>query len=243
MEGPGQTLIGLYDLLASTVALKEGADKPSGAAIREKGAVALAETHRGSHFSQLYGKDKRLRSGSYGTVYTCRHKAQPNTTYAVKVMDRKKLKAKDAAAVYREVRILNELTQSHGADVPVYFIELIDFFIEPDFLYMVQVYAAGGDVFDRLASRRQYTEHDARSLAQNLLEGVRHLHRHEPCPIVHRDLKPENLLLLDNISDTRILLADFGFARHVRDGEKCLTRCGSPGSLLLVYCLVVSSCT
>lgn len=40
------------------------------------------------------------------------------------------------------------------------------------------------------------------------------------------DLKPENLLLKSKTDDTSILLADFGFARHVPK-EGLRTRCGT----------------
>ena len=181
-------------------------------------------------FTDLYSKEQRLRSGSYGTVYTCKSKSDPNNvTYAVKVMDRSKLKEKKSATdqVFREVKILHELTQSHVPDTPWHIVRLVDFFIDPSYLFIVQHYAKGGDLFDRLTSRRQYTEKDARDVAQNLLEAVLFLHEQNP-KIAHRDLKPENLLLVDTTNDTQILLADFGFARQIKEGEKCHTRCGTP---------------
>jgi calcium/calmodulin-dependent protein kinase I len=200
----------------------------------------------------LYTLDARLRSGSYGTVYKCYHKNSKATTstinssttttttttasssssspycYAVKIMDRTKLKKVDDDGVFREVSILAELVQHEHV------IRLVDFFVEPQRLCVVQVLAVGGDVFDRLATRQVYTEHDARHLARILLEAVAGLHSVQPCPIIHRDLKPENLLLKDEIDDYSILLADFGFARHVPAATAddveggCKTRCGTP---------------
>jgi calcium/calmodulin-dependent protein kinase I len=174
-------------------------------------------------FGQLYETDQRLRSGSFGTVYTCRHRLQPEATYAVKILDRRRLLKKDDDAVFREVDILQEILQLSHPHV----VRLIDFFVEEDSLYMVQDYAPGGDVFDRLSKRKTYHEKDARELAQILLEAVRALHGVKPYPIIHRDLKPENLLLQSPSDDTSILLADFGFARHVQD-KGCQTRCGTP---------------
>jgi len=190
-------------------------------------------------FAEVYTTDQKLRSGSYGTVYTCRNKLHPDRTYAVKIMDRSQLKASALESVQKEVEIVHALTRqvqsrsstdssSDNPKRPHHVVELIDFFVEPRQLYMVQEYAAGGDVFDRLTSRRQYTEGDARALALELLETVNFLHSNRPYPIVHRDLKPENLLLLDLVSDTSILVADFGFARFLKDDEKCHTRCGTP---------------
>jgi calcium/calmodulin-dependent protein kinase I len=169
-------------------------------------------------FLGLYERDSRLRSGSFGTVYTCHHQLHKDITYAVKILDRRKLKPKDDAAVFREVSVLKSL--KHLPHV----VRLIDFFVEPATFYMVQVYAAGGDVFDRLAARSNYTEKDARDLAKILLETIEAIHEKN---IVHRDLKPENLLLKSATEDTSILLADFGFARTVPE-KGCTTRCGTP---------------
>jgi len=247
LSEPGCTLNGLSDLLdtmssSNKAAAAAATSSPPPSTVKNATTAstssannskpATAQQQQQQHtFADLYDKDVRLRSGSYGTVYTCRHKLhQKDTTYAVKIMDRQKLKASALDSIYREVRILHELTQAaaaehHGDDAAHYFgvIPLVDFFVEPANLYMVQVYARGGDVFDRLTSRRVYTERDARALAKRLLETIQLLHARG---IVHRDLKPENLLLLDAVDDSSILVADFGFARHLKKDETCLTRCG-----------------
>ena len=171
-------------------------------------------------YDELYETDKRLRSGSYGTVYTCHHREDQTASkpYAVKIIDRSKLKQKDFDGVYREVAILQEFIGTP------HIIQVIDFFIEPQRLLVVQNLAAGGDVFDKLAQRKTYSEQDARNLAEVLLEAVHAMHQ---AGVAHRDLKPENLLLADPSDDSSILIADFGFARHVTE-EGCKTRCGTP---------------
>lgn len=170
-----------------------------------------------SKFDDNYILDKRLRSGSYGVVYTTRHKVT-NEEYAVKVIDRTKLKKRDDDAMFREVEILRDLQAIPNI------VGLIDFYLESQTFYVVQVYAQGGDVFDRLAKRVSYTEKDARDLGIVLLKTMKDMHRRKIC---HRDLKPENLLLKDQGDDAGILLADFGFAKYVPEGG-LKTRCGTP---------------
>ena len=238
VDTPGCTLHNLSELMSSTALweAKLNGDTSSNVAMGsgsngtfsggEDGILALTR-----RFEELYSKDLRLRSGSFGTVYTCHHKANPEVTYAVKIMDRKKLKKKDVTAVFREVKILGELSQAMQTDgdngSPHYIVQLVDFFVEPGSLYVVQEYAAGGDLFDRLTRRHHYTEKTARDVARQLLETIKFLHSRNP-PIVHRDIKPENLLLKSQSEDTHILVADFGFARHVDPLDKCKTRCGTP---------------
>ena len=174
-------------------------------------------------FDSIYRREKRLQNGTYGTVYEAsklsdNHPASKKRL-AVKVIDRTKIKEKDDKAVFREVSILKELV-----DVD-HVITLVDFFVSPNTLYMVQKLASGGDVFDRLVQRKTYTEQFARDLAKVLLTAIHQVHQRK---IVHRDLKPGNLLLEDASDDCSILLADFGFAKHLDKNGYCKTRCGTP---------------
>lgn len=168
-------------------------------------------------FEVDYILDKRLRSGSYGVVYTTRHKGT-NDEFAVKVIDRTKLKKKDDDATFREVNILKDLLDVDNI------VKLIDFYVDSQTFYVVQMFAKGGDVFDRLAQRVSYTEKDARDLGLTLLNTMQELHKRKIC---HRDLKPENLLLKESGDDCSILVADFGFAKYVPE-EGLKTRCGTP---------------
>jgi len=183
-------------------------------------------------FHDCYRNERQLQKGSFGIVYEATLVRRDKTTdgsqkekktntkkVAVKVIDRLKLKQVDDHAVFREVRILHEL-----ADVPGV-ITLVDFFVEPKTLYVVQTLAAGGDVFERLTQRQHYTEEVARNLARTLLQTLAEIHNRK---IVHRDLKPGNLLLADDSDDESILLADFGFATHLGPQGKRRTRCGTP---------------
>ena len=47
--------------------------------------------------------------------------------------------------------------------------------------------------------------------------------------IVHRDMKPENILLCADDDDSAIKIADFGFAKRVKDLTGNETPCGTPG--------------
>ena len=167
-------------------------------------------------FEEHYEIQGKIAKGSFGTVYIAKHK-HSGDEFAVKVIERKKLSEREKTSVVREVSILRDC-----CDVE-HIVRLVDFFASPRHFYVVQVYAQGGDLFKRLASSSSYSEKDARNLAKKLLSAVEFLHAKK---IVHRDLKPENLLLENLLDDTKIVIADFGFARYVpREGLK--TRCGS----------------
>lgn len=168
-------------------------------------------------FENDYSIDKKLRSGSYGVVYTTRHK-NTNEEFAVKIIDRTKLKKKDDKSTFREINIMKDLLDIENI------VRLVDVYVAPKTFHIVQIYAKGGDVFDRLAKRSSYSEMDAHTLSLTLIKTISEMHVRRLC---HRDLKPENLLLKDQLNDHSILLADFGFTKFV-PYEGLKTRCGTP---------------
>lgn len=133
------------------------------------------------------------------------------------------------------LRTLNPNAHKKSKQTPDYdpqsdngIINIIDFYPSPTKYHIVMELARGGDVFDRLAKRKVYTEKHARDLARRMLESIQFLHSRG---IAHRDIKPENLLLMDVESDTQLKLADFGFARRYdmdKPGESMKTKCGTP---------------
>lgn len=88
-------------------------------------------------------------------------------------------------------------------------------------LYIVLEHAANGELFDYLVARRHLSEEVALNFFRQIIYGLDYLHSHAIC---HRDLKPENILLDEN---DNIKIADFGFARWMRDNI-AETSCGSP---------------
>lgn len=168
-------------------------------------------------FENHYLLGDNISKGSFGVVYKTKHNVTKQE-FAVKVINRSKLTKRDVDVVLREVEILKDCTDIE------YIIKLVDFYESPTHFHIVQLLARGGDVFERLASRTNYNERDARDLASQLLKGMEALHERN---IAHRDLKPENLLLRNMIDDSGILIADFGFAKVVPE-EGLKTRCGTP---------------
>jgi calcium/calmodulin-dependent protein kinase I len=106
------------------------------------------------------------------------------------------------------------------------FVRLFETYDEGAEIYIVTELVAGGELFDRIVSKTSYTEKEARDLIKTLLETLAYMHGRG---IVHRDLKPENLLLCSEEDDSNIKIADFGFAKNVKDLSSKETACGTPG--------------
>lgn len=75
-----------------------------------------------------------------------------------------------------------------------------------DQLLVVQEYAPGGELFDRITKDYGMEEEDIRQIFSNLLDALEYMHAEG---VVHRDIKPENVVLG---KDMRAMLCDFGMA-------------------------------
>uniref|UniRef100_S4RND2 calcium/calmodulin-dependent protein kinase n=1 Tax=Petromyzon marinus TaxID=7757 RepID=S4RND2_PETMA len=87
----------------------------------------------------------------------------------------------------------------------------------------------GGELFEDIVAREYYSEADASTGIQQILEAVLHCHQ---LGIVHRDLKPENLLLASKTKGAAVKLADFGLAIEVQGEQQAwFGFAGTPGYL------------
>ena len=85
----------------------------------------------------------------------------------------------------------------------------------------------GGELYDEILARNQFTEQDAANIMKQVFEALAYIHSNG---IIHRDLKLENLLLVNkNASGDELIvkLADFGLSRIYR-GQIVRTACGTP---------------
>lgn len=88
--------------------------------------------------------------------------------------------------------------------------------------YLVTEYLPGGDLYALLERRGRLSEAETRHFFQQIIAGLEYCHWHR---VTHRDIKPENILLDDQ---QNLKIADFGLANIMKDGQFCLTSCGSP---------------
>lgn len=173
----------------------------------------------GMRFDELYRLKGVLGTGAFSTVREGFHRSSSTISFAVKCINRKKLSEEDEAALLDEVSILKEMKHDH-------IIRLFDFFEEPSTYYLVMERMRGGELFDRIVAKAYYNEKEARDTCKIVLEAVCYCHENH---VAHRDLKPENLLLLSDVDDSAVKIADFGFAKKVYEPNSLTTQCGTPG--------------
>jgi len=107
-----------------------------------------------------------------------------------------------------------------------YIIKLYDIFDTDTVLYLVMELVTGGELFDRIVEREQYSQENAKQVMRQLFPAIEYFHS---LGIVHRDLKPENLLLENDTEDTNIKVTDFGLSRVYNHDMIMQTACGTPG--------------
>nr|XP_023501239.1 calcium/calmodulin-dependent protein kinase type II subunit gamma isoform X14 [Equus caballus] len=162
--------------------------------------------------------------GPAGLSLRCSRCVKKTSTqeYAAKIINTKKLSARDHQKLEREARICRLLKHPN-------IVRLHDSISEEGFHYLVFDLVTGGELFEDIVAREYYSEADASHCIHQILESVNHIHQHD---IVHRDLKPENLLLASKCKGAAVKLADFGLAIEVQGEQQAwFGFAGTPGYL------------
>ncbi|CAI5788177.1 serine/threonine-protein kinase DCLK3 [Podarcis lilfordi] len=162
-----------------------------------------------------YEIGRTIGDGNFAVVMECHHR-NTNQNYAMKIIDKSKLKGKEDM-LENEILIIKSLSHPN-------IVSLIEVFETDAEIYLILEYVPGGDLFDAIIESVKFTERDAALMITDLCEALVYIHGKN---IVHRDLKPENLLVQRNPDKTTTLkLADFGLAKQVT--KPIFTVCGTP---------------
>nr|XP_056705133.1 calcium/calmodulin-dependent protein kinase type II subunit gamma isoform X12 [Euleptes europaea] len=174
-----------------------------------------------TRFTDEYQLYEELGKGAFSVVRRCVKKSA-SQEYAAKIINTKKLSARDHQKLEREARICRLLKHPN-------IVRLHESISEEGFHYLVFDLVTGGELFEDIVAREYYSEADASHCIHQILESVNHIHQHD---IVHRDLKPENLLLASKCKGAAVKLADFGLAIEVQGEQQAwFGFAGTPGYL------------
>ena len=104
-------------------------------------------------------------------------------------------------------------------------VKLYEVFESENHIYLIIELLSGGELFDRIIQKGNYTERDACILISQVLKGLEEIQK---LSIIHRDIKPENLMFKDRKS-YELKLVDFGLSEFVKDPDQLYKRSGTPG--------------
>uniref|UniRef100_A0A8C3FPZ6 G protein-coupled receptor kinase n=1 Tax=Chrysemys picta bellii TaxID=8478 RepID=A0A8C3FPZ6_CHRPI len=137
--------------------------------------------------------------GGFGEVYGCR-KADTGKMYAMKCLDKKRIKMKQGETLALNERIMLSLVR-----LPLHRVYVLRL-PYPDKLSFILDLMNGGDLHYHLSQHGVFSEAEMRFYAAEIILGLEHMHNRF---VVYRDLKPANILL-DEFGHVRI--SDLGLA-------------------------------
>jgi len=171
-----------------------------------------------SRLMAKYNLKELLGRGAFSEVYRVQEK-ETGKEYAVKIIDKKALRGKEES-LQNEIAVLHKVSHPN-------IVHLTEIYDDKNKMYLVMELVTGGELFDRIIAKGNYTERDASNLIRQVLDAVNYLHK---LGIVHRDLKPENLLYFSPADDSKIMISDFGLSKMPdEDVDQLGTACGTPG--------------
>jgi len=175
---------------------------------------------------------KVLGKGSFGEVYLT-SKTGCKEKFATKKIS-KKFAQNPKAKKYldNEIKILKEI--SHPNIVKLYEVKETS-----TYYYLVTEYCNSGGLQELLdnyikKNRKPFPEEVVQYFMKQIVSAIYYLHKHN---ILHRDIKLDNILVQydsekdkenNDLLKAKIKLIDFGFARHLNEGELAQSILGSP---------------
>lgn len=161
----------------------------------------------------LFDLKEKIGEGHFGIVKKCIEK-QTGKEYAVKIMNKNKIKDKDYDLVIQERNYLSLVKHPN-------IVSLIKDFEDENNLYFIMEYYKGGDLSKYLAKVKDNKEKNLERIAGKIIkiiaQGIEYLNQFG---IVHRDLKPENIVFGKEDDIKSIKIIDLGVAITLPYGKE-----------------------
>merc|ERR1712223_657213 len=218
--------------------------------------IVNSMSDQSGEFVQLnqYKVEGAIGRGSYGIVKLC-HNEDDDSTYAMKILSKKKLKRKAGVfgklsralpnrrvapggpekkapenplqKVHREIAIMKKLDHPNVVKL----VEVLDD-PEDDNLYMVFELLERGEVLT-VPTDTPLDEKSAWLAFRDVILGLEYLHYQK---IIHRDIKPSNLLRADN---GEVKIADLGVSNEFDGPDAFLTNTAGTPAFTAPECLSI----
>ncbi|EYC24673.1 hypothetical protein Y032_0013g2044 [Ancylostoma ceylanicum] len=160
--------------------------------------IPTAKTHP---ITDDYILKEEVGTGTFSVVRRCIMKTTKRE-FVVKIIK------KSACDPSEEVDIL--LRHGHHPHI----VKLFDVYEDDAHVNLVLEYCRGGEMLDRILSKKTFTEREAAASMANLANAVCYLHSNQ---VAHRDLKPSNIMYASSSGEADSLrIIDFGFAKQSR---------------------------
>lgn len=169
-------------------------------------------------------KYKKIDVIGYGSQNTKVYKVVEVLTNLVYAM--KRISIEDNQTNIKEIEIMKEVNHSH-------IIQLKEYFIDKNNLYIVMEYAEGGDLSSFIKSKTLLSEEILTKYIVQIADALSYLHFKK---IIHRDIKPQNIFLSKDKKNVK--LGDFGISKKLKNTlDLAETSTGTPFYLAPEICL------
>ncbi|XP_074559210.1 calcium-dependent protein kinase 2-like [Curcuma longa] len=158
----------------------------------------------------FYMLGKELGRGQFGVTYLCTEKAT-GLQFACKSISKRKLSNKgDREDIKREIEIMQHLTGQTNI------VAFKGAYEDRDSVNLVMELCSGGELFDRIIAKGQYSERAAATICRAIVNVVSICHF---MGVMHRDLKPENFLMATKDENAMLKATDFGLSVFIEEGK------------------------
>jgi serine/threonine protein kinase len=169
-----------------------------------------------TYTKDMFSSYRILGRGGFGSVSAC-HKKDTGKLYAMKIINKKRIKLKRASKLCWNERKLLGIVNSK------FVITLKYAYQTKENLYLILDLKTGGDLNYHLSREGRFSPERAKFYAAQIILGLEHLHG---MGIVYRDLKPQNVLLGE---EGNCAIADLGLAVQLDRSGRAYGRCGTRG--------------
>ena len=169
-------------------------------------------------FNDFYELGDELGQGHFAKVCKCKNK-NSNKFYAVKIINKEVLKAKDLELIRQEKSFLSLIKHPN-------IICLKDYFEDKRSIYFVTDYYSGGDLITFIEKNPNITEKTACKIIRKIAEALKYLNIFG---IVHRDIKPENILFSEENDFKSLKIIDLGVCKTLTYGQMANEPIGTNG--------------
>jgi len=191
----------MFNREAAIEAQREAAKKVR----RKKKRTASSTSLASNTFHELYRlTGEVLGQGAYASVQTCVN-IYTEVEYAVKIIDK--------VPTHSRSRVFKEIDLFHHCQGHQNIINLIEYFEEAERFYLVFEKVLGGQLLDKIAKRKFFTEEETIEIVRDIAAALEFLHSKG---IAHRDLKPENILCVYSDSLVPVKLCDFDLGSGIK---------------------------
>jgi len=172
---------------------------------RKKKRTASSTSLASNTFHELYRlTGEVLGQGAYASVQTCVN-IYTEMEYAVKIIEK--------VPTHSRSRVFKEIDLFHHCQGHQNIINLIEYFEEAERFYLVFEKVLGGQLLDKIAERKFFTEEETIEIVRDIAAALEFLHSKG---IAHRDLKPENILCVYSDCLTPVKLCDFDLGSGIK---------------------------